>query len=118
RALAATIAAALLLTLGTACSAPGAKPANTATSHDSTASASAAPATPGKTAAAAPAGGIKQVHSPGAVALDEHLAPGQCTAKVIDAAAGDILPDAGCTPGAIDPSVTQDNIDSTICKSG
>lgn len=29
-----------------------------------------------------------------------------------------ILPDPKCTPGAIDPSVTQDNIDSTICVSG
>src|ERR1700687_1954524 len=30
----------------------------------------------------------------------------------------DILPDPKCTPGAVDPSVTQDNIDSTICVSG
>jgi len=29
-----------------------------------------------------------------------------------------VLPDPQCTPGAIDPSVTQDNIDSTICVSG
>ena len=29
-----------------------------------------------------------------------------------------VLPDPKCTPGAIDPSVTQDNIDSTICVSG
>ena len=29
-----------------------------------------------------------------------------------------ILPDPNCTPGAADPSVTQDNIDSTICVSG
>lgn len=29
-----------------------------------------------------------------------------------------ILPDPKCTPGAADPSVTQDNIDSTICVSG
>src|SRR5437899_10589314 len=27
----------------------------------------------------------------------------------------DTLPDPKCTPGAIDPAVTQDNIDSTIC---
>lgn len=63
-------------------------------------------------------GRVKQVHSPGAVALDEHLTPGECAAKVIDATAGDILPDVGCTPGAIDPVVTQDTIGSTICKSG
>src|SRR5438445_32968 len=30
----------------------------------------------------------------------------------------DTLPDPKCTPGAIDPTVTQDNIDSTICVSG
>ncbi len=30
----------------------------------------------------------------------------------------DGLPDPQCTPGAIDPSVTQDNINSTICVSG
>jgi hypothetical protein len=28
------------------------------------------------------------------------------------------LPDANCTPGAIDTTVTQDNIQSTICVSG
>jgi hypothetical protein len=32
--------------------------------------------------------------------------------------ANGILPDPKCTPGAADPSVTQDNIDSTICVSG
>ena len=29
-----------------------------------------------------------------------------------------VLPDPKCTPGAIDPSVTQENIDSTICVPG
>jgi hypothetical protein len=33
-------------------------------------------------------------------------------------AINDILPDPNCTPGATDPAVTQDNIDSTICVSG
>ncbi len=28
------------------------------------------------------------------------------------------LPDRTCTPGAVDPRVTQDNINSTICSSG
>ncbi len=28
------------------------------------------------------------------------------------------LPDARCTPGAIDPRVTQENLDSTICVAG
>ena len=30
----------------------------------------------------------------------------------------DGLPDRGCTPGAIDPRVTQDNLFETICKKG
>lgn len=30
----------------------------------------------------------------------------------------DTLPDPKCTPGAVDPIVTQDNVDSTICVSG
>ena len=30
----------------------------------------------------------------------------------------DGLPDRGCTPGVVDPRVTQDNIDQTICVSG
>jgi hypothetical protein len=29
-----------------------------------------------------------------------------------------MLPDPSCTPGAIDPAVTQANIGSTICRSG
>lgn len=29
-----------------------------------------------------------------------------------------ILPDKNCTPGVVDPNVTQENIYSTICKSG
>ncbi|MDE1763981.1 MAG: hypothetical protein KGH88_07020 [Thaumarchaeota archaeon] len=33
-------------------------------------------------------------------------------------AINDTLPDPNCTPGAVDPRVTQDNIDSTICVPG
>ncbi|SRR6266568_65263 len=29
-----------------------------------------------------------------------------------------VLPDPNCTPGVINPDVTQDNLDSTICHSG
>ncbi len=28
------------------------------------------------------------------------------------------LPDRGCTPGAVDPAVTQDNLSTTICHAG
>ena len=61
---------------------------------------------------------VKTVHSPNSVAIDLNLAPGQCKARTIDAAAGLYLPDPACTPGAVDPAVTQDNLASTICKSG
>jgi hypothetical protein len=50
------------------------------------------------------------------VADDEHLSPGQCHART--AASGDPLPDPACTPGSIDPAVTQATINSTICRSG
>ncbi|MEW1804783.1 hypothetical protein [Pseudarthrobacter sp. NPDC080039] len=65
---------------------------------------------------AAPA--VKTVHSPGTVAIDLNLTAGQCKARTIDAAAGLYLPDPACTPGAVDPAVTQDNLGSTICKPG
>jgi len=42
-----------------------------------------------------------------------NVMPTTCTA--LD---GGILPDPVCTPGAVDPRVTQNNIDSTICVSG
>ena len=78
--------------------------------------------TPEASGAPVPAGitssGLKAIHSPDHVAQDETLAAGQCKARTVDAAAGLYLPDPACTPGAIDPSVTQENIGSTICKSG
>ena len=40
--------------------------------------------------------------------------PTKTTACVISAG----LPDAGCTPGAVDARVTQDNIQATICQPG
>jgi hypothetical protein len=77
------------------------------------------------TIAAIPAGpipgntpAVKSVRSPDRVVTDLNLAPGQCKARIIDAAAGLYLPDPACTPGAIDPTVTQENLASTICKSG
>jgi hypothetical protein len=66
----------------------------------------------------ASAAAVKSVHSPGIVATDEQLTAGQCSAKVVDAVTGEYLPDPACTPGAADPAVTQENIGSTICRSG
>jgi hypothetical protein len=43
-------------------------------------------------------------------------APGTCHYRT--AADGQILPDPGCTPGATNPKVTQDTLDTTICRTG
>lgn len=40
-------------------------------------------------------------------------APNTCK---LDQRNGQVLPDSRCTPGAIDPDVTQANLTSTICK--
>jgi hypothetical protein len=61
--------------------------------------------------APAPAGhGLKQVHDPGRVT---GTLEGRCTYRD-----NGQLPDPRCTPGSIDPAVTQANIHATICKSG
>jgi hypothetical protein len=105
----------------TASAAPSASDAN---DDDSTADQGTADGTVPTVAAipAAPLPGagppVKTVHSPNLVAIDLNLAAGQCKARVVDAAAGLYLPDPACTPGAVDPAVTQDNLASTICKSG
>jgi hypothetical protein len=43
-------------------------------------------------------------------------APGSCTYRY--ASNGEPLPDPTCTPGAVNPRVSQDNLDSTICRPG
>lgn len=54
--------------------------------------------------------GLKKVHDPGHVTGTIH---GRCLYRDHDK-----LPDPRCTPGSIDPAVTQRNIRSTICKRG
>jgi hypothetical protein len=44
------------------------------------------------------------------------VVPAQCTYQ--KASTGELLPDPGCTPRAINPQVTQATINSTICTSG
>ena len=64
-------------------------------------------------AAAAPSGhghGLKKVHDPGRVTGTIH---GHCSYRDHGR-----LPDPRCTPGSIDPDVTQADIGSTICKRG
>jgi hypothetical protein len=43
-------------------------------------------------------------------------APGSCHYR--SAADGSVLPDPACTPGATNPKVTQDTLDTTICRGG
>lgn len=54
--------------------------------------------------------GLKEVHDPGQVT---GTLSGHCSYRD-----GGQLPDPRCTPGSIDPAVTQANIGSTICRSG
>lgn len=61
-------------------------------------------------AAFASAPGLKQVRDPGRVTGTIH---GHCSYRDKGQ-----LPDPRCTPGSIDPIVTQSNIRSTICKGG
>ncbi|HWU47791.1 MAG TPA: hypothetical protein VN133_13625 [Humibacter sp.] len=81
----------------------------------STSTSSASAPTSTRTASAS---GLRQVHSPGRVAIDEQLVPGRCHVRTVDGKAGRVLPDAACTPGAIDPAVTQSSIHRTICVRG
>ncbi len=79
-------------------------------------SALATPASPGGPAAASSAGqrggaALKRIHDPKEVTYSLTLA--SCQFRD-----GGQLPDPACTPGAIDPDVTQQNIRSTICRSG
>jgi hypothetical protein len=69
-----------------------------------------ASAPPAGTAAPAPAGRLTRVHDPGEVTGTE---PGSCRYRD-----GGQLPDPHCTPGSVDPAVTQANIGATICRSG
>lgn len=73
------------------------------------------PITPTPSPAPSPTG-LHVVHTPRTVVDDMHLHAGQCHART--AATGQPLPDPACTPGAIDPAVTQANIHTTICVRG
>jgi hypothetical protein len=69
----------------------------------------AAPSAPGPTS-----GGHRKL----ARIADEGQVTYSITLTRCRARAGGQLPDPRCTPGSVDPAVTQANIDSTICRSG
>src|SRR5438132_1543684 len=51
-------------------------------------------------------------------AQDERRRMGGLGASMARVSARNLLPDELCTPGAVDPAVTQENIAATICQSG
>jgi hypothetical protein len=73
------------------------------------------------TLAATAAGTSGLVAGPGPQAryrVQPQPASGSCHYVVLNAAAGDYLPDPRCTPGATNPRVTQADLASTVCRSG
>jgi hypothetical protein len=74
------------------------------------------PMTSAPPATALPTSGIQIGPGPQAsYTVRPQSAPGSCHYTYVGV---DPLPDPHCTPGAINPHVTQGNIDSTICQSG
>ncbi|MEO7016223.1 MAG: hypothetical protein ABI067_06740 [Leifsonia sp.] len=69
-------------------------------------------------AAAQANGQLRTVHTPGTLVADIQLTAGECHYRPVNAARGGVLPDPACTPGAVDPAVTQANIQQTICHRG
>jgi len=89
-------------------SSSSASPAVTASAAQSSAPASQAPASP----STAPATGrLQRFHDPDEVTYS-------ITLHTCHTGDGGQLPDRSCTPGSVDPAVTQADIGSTICKSG
>jgi len=117
--------AALGATLATGCGSASPTPATT---HTAAGPASTAAGAALQTAGPAPSpttnpgtGGGSGIHVVAArshVVDDMHLAGGQCHVRVLDTATGKVLPDPACTPGAVDPGVTEANLSQTICRSG
>lgn len=61
---------------------------------------------------------LRVEHTDRTEAVDLTLSASECHVVTVDASMGEYLPDTACTPGAIDPAVTQATISSTICASG
>ncbi len=112
---AAVLAALTLLVVG--CGATGspvdtttAAPTTTTTATTTGAGAS---ATPTSTSVSLPGGLL--VTDPPHNAVQPFPAAGSCHARQ---AANGVLPDPACTPGAVDPHVTDATLESTVCRRG
>jgi len=115
---AAVLAALTLLVVG--CGATGspvdtttAAPTTTTTATTTGAGASATPTAPTSTSVSLPGGLL--VTDPPHNAVQPFPAAGSCHARQ---AANGVLPDPACTPGAVDPHVTDATLESTVCRRG
>ncbi len=115
---AAVLAALTLLVVG--CGATGspvdtttAAPTTTTTATTTDAGASATPTAPTSTSVSLPGGLL--VTDPPHNAVQPFPAAGSCHARQ---AANGVLPDPACTPGAVDPHVTDATLESTVCRRG
>jgi hypothetical protein len=113
-ALAAVLALGTLAGCGMPSSPVPAVPPVTATVPSTAAPASSTPAAaPASPRSAPAAAGLARFADEGTVTYSASLAPGQCHARD-----GGRLPDRACTPGSVDPAVTQAAIGATICRAG
>jgi hypothetical protein len=106
-----TLGACSQTSTGTAPATPGAAsyaPAATSPAQGSEQASRPAPQRARQRTSTAP--GLRAVHDPGEVTGS---LTGPCRFRD-----GSQLPDPSCTPGSIDPAVTQANIGSTICRPG
>jgi len=117
--------AALAATLATGCGPASPTPATTHTAGGLASTATGAapqsagpPAAPTTNPRTSVVSGVHVVAARSHVVDDMHLAAGRCHVRVLDAATGKVLPDPACTPGAVDPGVTEANLSQTICRSG
>jgi hypothetical protein len=69
----------------------------------------------GSAAATAPGGGVVVSEDPDHNVAQPFPAQGTCRDRAVP---NGTLPDPGCTPGAVDPHVTQATISTTICRQG
>jgi hypothetical protein len=59
---------------------------------------------------------LVRIHNPGHVTYSRHYTKGQCHARGTSPAT--YAPDPSCTPGGVDPNITQANTGRTICRRG
>ncbi len=113
------VALAALTWLAVGCGATGsavdttAAPTSTTTATTTAAGASVTSAAPASTSVSLPGGLL--VTDPPHNAVQPFPAAGSCHARQ---GASGVLPDPACTPGAVDPHVTDATLESTVCRRG